>query len=67
VQDIAADPHYAARGMLQPAATPDGLPLLVPGVVPRLDGTPGVLARPAPTLGEHDAALAAADGAWPRG
>ncbi|MFM2402190.1 MAG: hypothetical protein RL223_70 [Pseudomonadota bacterium] len=57
VADIAADPHYAARGMLQTAHTPDGLALQVPGVVPRLDGTPGAIGRPAPTLGQDTAAV----------
>ena len=54
VKDIAEDPHFQARGMLQDAATPDGLALKVPGVVPRLSATPGRLERPAPRLGEHD-------------
>jgi crotonobetainyl-CoA:carnitine CoA-transferase CaiB-like acyl-CoA transferase len=27
------------------------------GMVPRLSGTPGILARPAPKLGEHNAAI----------
>ncbi len=54
VKDIAEDPHFQARGMLQDAATPDGLALKVPGVVPRLSATPGRLERPAPQLGEHD-------------
>lgn len=53
VQDIAEDPHYQARGMLQRIVTASGLPLLVPGVVPKLSATPGGLHRPAPTLGQH--------------
>ena len=54
VKDIAEDPHFQARGMLQDAATPEALALKVPGVVPRLSATPGRLERPAPRLGEHD-------------
>jgi formyl-CoA transferase len=53
VADIAADPHYQARGMLQTITTPDGLTLQVPGVCPKLSATPGGLRAPAPALGEH--------------
>ena len=58
--DIAADPHYQAREMIVEAALPDGTPVLVPGIVPKLSETPGVIERPAPALGEHtDAVLGA--------
>ncbi len=60
--DIAADAHYAARGMLQPATADDGRALVVPGIVPKLAATPGVLARPAPRLDAHGAALRSALG-----
>lgn len=53
VQDIAADPHYRARGMIERLTTATGLTLEVPGVVPKLSATPGGLHRPAPALGEH--------------
>ena len=51
--DIAADPHYAARGMIQQIVAGDGEPLKVPGIVPKLSGTPGAIRTPAPKLGEH--------------
>src|SRR5690349_4463568 len=51
--DIAADPHFAARGMLQQVTAGDGEPLKVPGVVPKLSETPGAIRSPAPRLGEH--------------
>jgi succinyl-CoA---D-citramalate CoA-transferase len=51
--DIAADPHYAARGMLQQIIAGDGEPLKVPGVVPKLSATPGAIRTAAPKLGEH--------------
>ena len=51
--DIAADPHYAARGMIQQVLAGDGEPLKVPGVVPKLSKTPGAIRAPAPKLGEH--------------
>jgi formyl-CoA transferase len=59
VADIAADPHYAARGMLLPRPQPDGSELLVPGIVPKLSRTPGGHHRDAPSLGQDtDAVLA---------
>jgi formyl-CoA transferase len=51
--DIAADPHYQARGMLVPARQADGSTLLLPGIVPKLSRTPGGHHRDAPALGEH--------------
>jgi len=51
--DIAADPHYAARGMIQEIVAGDGEPLKVPGVIPKLSATPGAIRTPAPKLGEH--------------
>ena len=52
VADIAADPHYAARGMLQQVQMDDGSTLVVPGVVPKLSRTPGSHRRNAPQLGQ---------------
>jgi formyl-CoA transferase len=51
--DIAADPHYAARGMIEDVIASDGEPLKVPGVIPKLSATPGAIRTPAPKLGEH--------------
>ncbi len=59
VADIASDPHYAARGMLQSVSLSDGSPLSVPGFVPKLSLTPGGHRRNAPGLGQDtDAVLA---------
>jgi succinyl-CoA---D-citramalate CoA-transferase len=55
--DIAADPHYAARGMIQDVVAGDGEPLKVPGVIPKLSVTPGAIRTPAPKLGEHTEAV----------
>lgn len=52
IADIAADPHYQARDMLLDSQLPDGTPLKVPGIVPKLSETPGGLYRPAPRLGQ---------------
>jgi crotonobetainyl-CoA:carnitine CoA-transferase CaiB-like acyl-CoA transferase len=56
-KDIAADPHYAARGMIEQIVTRDGLSLKVPAVVPKLGATPGTLRTQAPTPGEHTEAV----------
>jgi formyl-CoA transferase len=52
VADIAADPHYQARGMLQEVRMADGSTLAVPGIVPKLSQTPGGHRRDAPRLGQ---------------
>lgn len=52
VADIAADPHYQARGMLQNVRMSDGTDLMVPGIVPKMSRTPGNHRRNAPTLGQ---------------
>jgi formyl-CoA transferase len=51
-RDIAEDPHYRARGMIQAVTTAEGLTVEVPGIVPKLSATPGSIRRRAPTLGE---------------
>ncbi|MBK6803495.1 MAG: CoA transferase [Betaproteobacteria bacterium] len=53
VRDIAADPQYAARGMIRDIPLPGGGMLKVPGVVPKLSATPGGFTRGGPRLGEH--------------
>jgi formyl-CoA transferase len=57
VADIAADPHYQARGMLQSVQMNDGSALTVPGIVPKLSRTPGRHRRNAPTLGQDSDAV----------
>jgi len=52
VADIAADPHYQARGMIGQVQMTDGSPLAVPGIVPKLSRTPGNHRRNAPALGQ---------------
>ena len=52
VADIAADPHYAARGMLGQVTLDDGSAVSVPGFVPKLSRTPGGHRRNAPALGQ---------------
>jgi formyl-CoA transferase len=57
VADIAADPHYQARGMLQEVRMDDGSHLTVPGIVPKLSATPGGHRRNAPALGQDTEAV----------
>ncbi|HYF59106.1 MAG TPA: CoA transferase [Burkholderiaceae bacterium] len=52
-RDIAEDPHYAARGMVERATAADGTPLAVPGIVPKLSATPGATRWLGPALGAH--------------
>lgn len=57
VEDIAKDPHYRERGMLETVQMPDGSSLLVPGIVPKLSKTPGRRHRLAPVLGQDSEAI----------
>jgi formyl-CoA transferase len=58
-KDIVEDPHYRARDMILRQTTRDGHELEVPGIVPKMMGTPGALRSPAPGLGDDtDAVLA---------
>ena len=57
VADIAADPHYQARGMLDSVRMEDGTTLAVPGITPKLSLTPGRHRRNAPTLGQDTDAV----------
>ncbi|RKK04217.1 CoA transferase [Pseudoroseomonas wenyumeiae] len=63
VADIAADPQMRARGMVQQVQ--DGMlgPILHPGVVPRVDGTPNAPRSTGPAVGaDNDAVLGALPG-----
>ena len=66
VADMANDPHYQARGMLQPLAQPDGTTWLMPGVVPKLSRTPGGHWANAPALGADTDAILQALGLSPQ-
>jgi formyl-CoA transferase len=51
-RDIAEDPHYRARDMILRQTTRDGYDVDVPGIVPKLMGTPGSVRSSAPKLGD---------------
>ena len=50
-KDIVEDPHFRARDMILRQPTRDGHEIDVPGIVPKLMGTPGAVRRAAPRLG----------------
>ena len=56
-KDIVEDPHYRARDMILSQVTRDGHELEVPGVVPKLLGTPGTVRTSAPGLGDDTTAV----------
>ncbi len=51
--DIVNDPQYLAREMIRQMHLPDGTPLKLPGIVPKLSDTPGSMGWVGPKLGEH--------------
>jgi formyl-CoA transferase len=51
-KDIVEDPHFRARDMILKQTTRDGYEVDVPGIVPKLLGTPGTLRTAAPSLGD---------------
>ena len=53
VADMMADAQFAARGMIEQQRLPDGTPLKLPAIVPKLSVTPGQTAWLGPRLGEH--------------
>lgn len=55
--DIHADPHVRARAMIERHTLPDGAPIDLPGIVPKLSATPGRTRWVGPTLGEHTDAV----------
>lgn len=57
--DIDADPHFRERGMIESVALPDGSPVDIPGIVPKLSDTPGRTRWIGPELGAHNQEVAA--------
>ena len=56
-KDIVEDPHYRARDMVLEQQTRDGYTVQVPGIVPKLMGTPGRVRSSAPKLGDDSDAV----------
>jgi formyl-CoA transferase len=53
VADMFSDPQFVARQMIESERLPDGSPLRIPAVVPKLSATPGGTEWLGPRLGEH--------------
>jgi formyl-CoA transferase len=53
VADIVSDAQYLARDMIEQHQLPDGKPVKLPGIVPKLSDTPGATEWIGPKLGEH--------------
>jgi formyl-CoA transferase len=53
VADMFNDAQFAARAMIERLSLPDGTPVAMPAVVPKLSATPGGTRWLGPKLGEH--------------
>jgi formyl-CoA transferase len=58
-EDIVNDMHYKARKMIEQWKLPDGTPMRIPAVTPKLTETPGGTRWIGPKLGEHTAEVLA--------
>ena len=56
-EDIVNDMHYRARNMIEQWNLPDGKPMRIPAVTPKLTATPGGTRWLGPKLGEHTAGV----------
>jgi len=56
-EDMVNDAHYAARKVIEQWHLPDGKPMKIPGIVPKLSDTPGKTRWLGPQLGEHTAEI----------
>ncbi len=54
VKDMMTDPHFLARKMFEQHAFPDGTPIKLPAITPKLSETPGETKWLGPGLGEHN-------------
>jgi len=55
--DIADDPHYQARASFVTIDDGGDGPLAMPGVIPKLMGTPGRIETTGPNIGQHNAEI----------
>lgn len=53
VRDMMTDPQFLARRMFEQHAFPDGTPIKLPAITPKLSETPGETKWLGPALGEH--------------
>ena len=57
VRDMMSDPQFLARQMFEQHTLPDGSPLKLPAITPKLSATPGETRWLGPQLGEHNEAI----------
>jgi len=57
VADIVLDEHYREREMILETTLPGDIAIKMPGITPKLSGTPGKVRWSGPTLGEHTNAV----------
>ena len=53
IADIVEDPQFIARDMFERCTLPDGSPVRMPAMVPKLEATPGRTRWLGPELGAH--------------
>lgn len=56
-KDIATDPHYAARENIVTIEDAEEGSITMPGVIPKLKGTPGRISHAGPPIGAHNAEI----------
>ena len=54
VADQVADPHFAARGLIEHVTVASGEEVAIPAIAPQLSETPGRTTWPGPPLGAHN-------------
>ena len=62
VRDMMSDPQFLARDMFEQHQFPDGTPVKLPAISPKLSATPGHTKWMGPALGQHNDEVLAALG-----
>ncbi|GLC91803.1 CoA transferase [Cupriavidus sp. TA19] len=54
IEEIMEDPHFEARGNIETVQHPELGPIKMPGIVPKMLGTPAEPIQPAPSIGQDN-------------